>query len=127
MPAVMHACGNACWQGRRRAVTRAGRATQVLVRGRIHTVRGKGKSAFLVLRQSTATVQGVLFVDDSTVSKGMVKYASQIPRESIVDVEGTVAIPQNAVESCSQSEVRTRDFGLKGVLAVGGAPPGFRV
>jgi hypothetical protein len=30
---------------------------QVLVRGRVHTVRGKGKSAFLVLRQRTATVQ----------------------------------------------------------------------
>ena len=97
------------------------------MRGRIHTVRGKGKSAFLVLRQSTATVQGVLFVDDSTVSKGMVKYASQIPRESIVDVEGTVAIPQNAVESCSQSEVRPRDLGNKGVLEVGGATPRFRI
>lgn len=34
---------------------------QVLLRGRVATVRGKGKSAFLVLRQRTATVQvGVL-------------------------------------------------------------------
>ena len=31
--------------------------TQVLLRGRVATVRGKGKSAFLVLRQRTATVQ----------------------------------------------------------------------
>ena len=30
---------------------------QVLLRGRVATVRGKGKSAFLVLRQRTATVQ----------------------------------------------------------------------
>lgn len=30
---------------------------QVLVRTRLHTVRGKGKSAFLVLRQRMATVQ----------------------------------------------------------------------
>lgn len=29
----------------------------VLLRGRIHAVRGKGKSCFLVLRQRTATVQ----------------------------------------------------------------------
>lgn len=29
----------------------------LLVRARVHTVRGKGKSAFLVLRQATATVQ----------------------------------------------------------------------
>lgn len=37
----------------------------------MHAVRGKGKSAFLVLRQasSSATVQAILFVDDKTVSK----------------------------------------------------------
>lgn len=29
----------------------------VLVRGRVHTVRGKGKSAFLILRQGTSTLQ----------------------------------------------------------------------
>ena len=29
----------------------------VLVRGRVHTVRGKGKSAFLILRQATSTLQ----------------------------------------------------------------------
>ena len=33
------------------------RLPQVLIRSRIHNVRGKGKSAFLVLRQRTATVQ----------------------------------------------------------------------
>ena len=30
---------------------------RVLVRGRVHTVRGKGKSAFLILRQGTLTLQ----------------------------------------------------------------------
>jgi aspartyl-tRNA synthetase len=30
---------------------------RVLVRGRVHTVRGKGKSAFLILRQGTSTLQ----------------------------------------------------------------------
>ena len=34
---------------------RAGQA--VLVRGRVHAVRGKGKSAFLILRQGTSTLQ----------------------------------------------------------------------
>ena len=78
----------------------------VLVRARVHTVRGKGKSAFLVLRQATATVQAVLFVDDETVSKGMVKYACAIPRESIVDVEATLVTPEAAIEACSQSQAR---------------------
>jgi hypothetical protein len=77
----------------------------VLVRARVHTVRGKGKSAFLVLRQATSTVQAVLFVDDETVSKGMVKYACAIPRESIVDMEATLVAPQAAIEACSQSQV----------------------
>jgi aspartyl/asparaginyl-tRNA synthetase len=30
---------------------------QVLLRARLHAVRGKGKSCFLVLRQRTATIQ----------------------------------------------------------------------
>lgn len=71
----------------------------------MHTVRGKGKSAFLVLRQKSATVQCTMFVDETTVSKGMVKYTSGIPRESIVDVEGIVQIPESSVQGCSQSEV----------------------
>ena len=49
----------------------------VLVRARVHAVRGKGKSAFLVLRQRTATAQVVFFANDDTVSKGMVKYTTQ--------------------------------------------------
>ncbi|GFR50951.1 hypothetical protein Agub_g13271 [Astrephomene gubernaculifera] len=78
---------------------------KVLVRARIHTTRGKGKSAFLVLRQRTATVQAILFADDTTVSKGMVKYATQVPKESIVDVEGVVKVPEKAIEGCSQKDV----------------------
>ena len=79
---------------------------QVLIRARVHTVRGKGKSAFLVLRQKAATVQCALFVDDVKVSKGMVKYTSDITRESIVDVEGVVQVPETPVQGCSQGEVR---------------------
>lgn len=79
--------------------------SKVLVRSRVHAVRGKGKSAFLVLRQRTATAQAVLFADDTTVSKGMVKYASQITRESIVDVGGTITAPEAPIEGCSQSKV----------------------
>jgi aspartyl-tRNA synthetase len=35
----------------------------------------------------------------------MVKYASQITRESIVDVEGLITCPERPVEGCSQSKV----------------------
>ena len=39
------------------ALTPALEGQEVLLRARMHAVRGKGKSAFLVLRQATATVQ----------------------------------------------------------------------
>mmetsp|Transcript_33492 Transcript_33492/g.99711 ORF Transcript_33492/g.99711 Transcript_33492/m.99711 type:complete len:564 (-) Transcript_33492:612-2303(-) len=86
---------------------------QVLMRARIHTIRSKGKSAFLVVRQRTATVQAVLFADDTTVSKSMVKYASQITRESIVDIGGELVVPEAPVEGCSQADVELKVNYLK--------------
>ncbi len=50
----------------------------------------------------------MLFVDDVTVSKGMVKYASGIPKESIVDVEGVVSVAERPVEACTQSQVEIK-------------------
>ena len=44
-------------------------------------------------------------MNDKTVSKGMVKYASNITRESIVDVEGEIQVPKAPIEGCSQSQV----------------------
>eukprot|EP00897_Mesotaenium_endlicherianum_P000974 jgi/Mesen1/10878/ME000093S10397 len=73
----------------------------VLFRGRVHTVRGKGKSAFLVVREGGFTVQCIFFVGDH-VSKGMVKYVSALSKESIVDVEGLVVVPKEPVEATSQ-------------------------
>ncbi|KAL6786068.1 TSD2 [Auxenochlorella protothecoides x Auxenochlorella symbiontica] len=96
--------------------------TTVLVRARVQTVRGKGKSAFLVLRQELATVQAVLFVDDNTVSKGMVKYASAITRESVVDVTGVVVRPLAPVEGCSQSEVELKVTAIRCVARAGPLP-----
>eukprot|EP00241_Pyramimonas_parkeae_P016227 CAMPEP_0114301668 /NCGR_PEP_ID=MMETSP0059-20121206/14238_1 /TAXON_ID=36894 /ORGANISM="Pyramimonas parkeae, Strain CCMP726" /LENGTH=530 /DNA_ID=CAMNT_0001424439 /DNA_START=97 /DNA_END=1689 /DNA_ORIENTATION=+ len=77
----------------------------VLVRARVHTVRAKGKSAFLVLRQRTSTVQVVFFVNDTTISKGMVKYVASLPKESIIDVEGTITTPEAPVDGCTQRMV----------------------
>lgn len=57
------------------------------------------------VRNASDVPQAVLFVDDETVSKGMVKYATAIPRESIVDVEGTLKVPGEPIVGCSQSQV----------------------
>ena len=50
--------------------------------------------------------QVVLFTNDKTVSKGMVKYASNLSRESIIDVAGTIVVPQEPVVACTQSQVQ---------------------
>ncbi|BDA46327.1 Aspartate-tRNA ligase, cytoplasmic [Coccomyxa sp. Obi] len=86
---------------------------KVVLRGRVHNVRGKGKSCFVVLRQQSGTVQAVLFVDDKTVSKGMVKYVSGIPKESIVDVSGEVHVPQEPIQGCTCSQVELKALSLK--------------
>ena len=55
-------------------------------------------------------LQAILFVDDKTVSKGMVKYATNLPRESIVDVSGEVHVPDAPVAGCTCSKVRLLPF-----------------
>lgn len=76
----------------------------VWVRGRLHTSRAKGKQCFIVLRQREFTVQVLVNVSD-TISKPMVKFASNISKESIIDIEARVAEVPSAVASCSQSDV----------------------
>ena len=60
----------------------------------------------MIRLETHAWAQVVLFVDDKTVSKGMVKYASAIPRESILDISGEVSVPEVPVGGCSCSQVR---------------------
>lgn len=79
--------------------------TRVFVRARVHAVRGKGKSCFLVLRQQTATVQAVLFADEVDVSRQMVKYAMGISKESIVDIEAVAKRTKFVIQACTQNDV----------------------
>ncbi|KAI9508767.1 hypothetical protein F5148DRAFT_1275600 [Russula earlei] len=62
----------------------------VLIRARVHTLRGQGNKVFLKLRQRTDSVQALLSVEEGKVSKLMVKWASGLSDESIVLVEGIV-------------------------------------
>lgn len=80
---------------------------EVLVRGRIHTSRGTGKLCFVVLRFGSSTVQVVLAVDEEkkTVSRGMVKYVTNLPKESIVDVKALVVKTPEKVESCTVQSI----------------------
>jgi aspartyl-tRNA synthetase len=76
----------------------------IWIRGRVHKIRAKGNSCFIVLRSdSFNTVQAVHFKskdnDESFDSKAMLKFMESISQESIVDICGKVV---NAnVKSCS--------------------------
>jgi aspartyl/asparaginyl-tRNA synthetase len=58
-----------------------------------------------------ATVQCTVFANDAdggTVSKHMVKYSQQIPKESLVDVTGVAVEPASPVESCTQQAIEIK-------------------
>mmetsp|Transcript_23317 Transcript_23317/g.17746 ORF Transcript_23317/g.17746 Transcript_23317/m.17746 type:complete len:170 (+) Transcript_23317:404-913(+) len=75
---------------------------EIWLRSRLHATRSTSKkTCFLVLREQFATVQAVLFAGEQ-VSVGMVAYAKNIPKESIVEVRARVTIPQAEVTGCSQ-------------------------
>ncbi|XP_050311608.1 aspartate--tRNA ligase, cytoplasmic isoform X2 [Anthonomus grandis grandis] len=74
------------------------------VRARLHTSRARGKQCFIVLRQREYTVQVLVNVCD-TVSKAMVKFCSNVSKESIVDVHAKVAEVPSPIAGCSQSDV----------------------
>nr|CAD7404617.1 unnamed protein product [Timema cristinae] len=77
---------------------------KVWVRGRLHTSRAKGKQCFVVLRQQQYTVQCLIAVNED-ISKQMVKFASNVTKESIVDIEALVLTVPRKIESCTQKNV----------------------
>ncbi|KAF1761185.1 hypothetical protein GCK72_009439 [Caenorhabditis remanei] len=76
----------------------------IWVRGRVHTIRSKGKNCFIVLRQGVYTVQIVMFMNDK-ISKQMLKFVSSISKESIIDVYATINKVEAPIESCTQKDV----------------------
>ncbi|XP_043549959.1 aspartate--tRNA ligase, cytoplasmic [Chiloscyllium plagiosum] len=96
------------------------KADQVVwLRSRVHTSRAKGKQCFLVLRQQQFNVQGLVAVGDH-VSKQMVKFAANISKESIVDVEGIVRKVEQKIESCSQQDV---ELHIERIYVISAAEP----
>jgi isopentenyl-diphosphate delta-isomerase len=76
----------------------------VTIRGRIHKIRAKGGSCFLIVRESggkISTIQCGLFT--STTSKGMLNYVKRIPNESVIEIKGQVVTPEQEVKSCTQN------------------------
>jgi aspartyl-tRNA synthetase len=76
----------------------------VYFRARVHNSRPKGNLCFLLLRQNHFTVQATL-VKGKENSKAMLNFAANIPKESIVDVEGVVVVPKEKIEAATQKSV----------------------
>lgn len=75
---------------------------RVMIRARLHHVRGTAKNAFLVMRAGKQLIQAVLFVNEAAgVTKDMVKFASALSKESILDLGGEL------VSSVVKSEIIT--------------------
>ncbi|TMW66526.1 hypothetical protein Poli38472_004291 [Pythium oligandrum] len=74
------------------------------VRGHLQSVRAKSKIAFLVLRQGTFSIQGILNESDA-VPREMIKFAAGVPKESVVDAFVTVSLAHQPVLSTTQKDV----------------------
>jgi len=90
----------------------------VWLRGRLQSIRGKGGSWFLVLRQdSFHTLQACYFKDKENPeeSQKMIRYLKSLTVESVVDLEGTVVEPESPVLSCS---VQNRELSIQRIHTV---------
>lgn len=88
----------------------------VWLRGRLHSIRVKGGSCFLVLRQdSFHTVQGVFFKDKENPeqSQKMIKYLKSLTEESVIDIQGTLVASD--VKSCS---VKSMELNIERIHSV---------
>ena len=88
---------------------------KVWVRARLHVARGKGKTAFLVLRRGFSTVQAVVEDGFGAVTRDAVKFASKIPAESVIDVYGEVVAAAGEIKGTSQSKVEIKVLKVFGV------------
>lgn len=80
--------------------------TKVTLRARLQNTRESGsKRTFLELRQKIHTVQAIVSVEEGKISKQMVKFINSVNPESLVLIEGTVALPLELVKSCTVQDV----------------------
>lgn len=107
-----------------RSLSESEAGATVLVRARVDTVRGGGKSCFMVLRQQTSTIQLVVMADEEgrKCSRTMVKFAAALTKESVVDVEAEISIPEKPVESCSVSSFELKCVSIRCVSRAGPLP-----
>eukprot|EP00792_Barthelona_sp_PAP020_P006241 TRINITY_DN2941_c0_g1_i1.p1 TRINITY_DN2941_c0_g1~~TRINITY_DN2941_c0_g1_i1.p1 ORF type:complete len:502 (-),score=151.53 TRINITY_DN2941_c0_g1_i1:45-1550(-) len=87
-------------------INEASAGQRLNIRCRIHRVRGKGKSCFLVLRDQFYTIQGCAFAGDDT-PRELIKYMQKLTSETLVDVTAdVVAVDQPTTCTISTLELQ---------------------
>lgn len=77
---------------------------QIKTRVRLQNTRKQGKKMlFVVMRDSSYTAQAVLFAEEGKISSQMIDFSSALPKEAIIDIEGTVVKANKPIESCTVS------------------------
>ena len=76
----------------------------VWIRGRIGNTRAVGKGVFILLRQDINTIQTLMFQGEK-VPKGMIKYASSLSIESIIDIRARVTKAATPVQSATMKNL----------------------
>ena len=93
----------------------------VWIRARVHTVRGKGKFAFIVLRRGYSSIQCVVSDGAGGMTKAAVKWAAKLTDETVVDVFGDVVPVDSQISGTSikRSELHVRKLFAVSVAASG--------
>jgi aspartyl/asparaginyl-tRNA synthetase len=82
---------------------------RVILRARLQNKRESGnKLTFLELRQKIHTVQALVCVDETMITKQMVKFVNGINPESLILIEATVAAPLESIKSCTVHDVELK-------------------
>jgi lysyl-tRNA synthetase class II len=80
---------------------------KIWIRARLATSRAVGKGVFVLLRQQLNTVQGVVWQSEN-VPKAMIKYASAISLESVIDVCADVVKEETPIQSATVKHLELR-------------------
>ncbi|KAK0615318.1 hypothetical protein B0T17DRAFT_593031 [Bombardia bombarda] len=77
-------------------------ATTINFTARIHHIRSmSSKLAFIIFRDQTETIQGVLAYQDGFVSENFVRWATHLTTEGFVHVKGTLQAPPEPITGCT--------------------------
>ncbi|ETI19494.1 aspartate-tRNA(Asn) ligase [Cladophialophora carrionii CBS 160.54] len=100
---------------------------EICFRARVHIVRRmSGKLAFIVFREQTTTVQGVLSANGGGISENMVRWAEHLRTGSIVIVNAKVKEPEQKVKSTSSHHIEVEILKIH-VVSARTAPVPFSV